>query len=126
MRTWFCVRRLYVGAVRNGVSRASCDNNCAATNAKVQKKTLQLLAQADRQTATGKEVPRYRRGTRFNPTAVQLQNERLWNEAKQAMPAAAAEAEAAPPETRTVHRHFQGAIGDAGEACANSTPSLVL
>jgi hypothetical protein len=81
--------------VRNGVIEPAVIK-LAATNAKVQKKTMQLLAQADRRLQQEKRF-HATQGHAFNPTAVQLQNERLWNEAKQAMPAAAAEAEAAPP-----------------------------
>jgi hypothetical protein len=67
-----------------------------ATNVKVQKKTLQLLAQEDRKLQQEKKF-HASQGHAFVPTAVQQQNERMWAEAKQTMPVAAAEAETAPP-----------------------------
>lgn len=71
----------------------------SATNVRVQKRTLQLLAKADKQLQQEK---RYHdsHGQTFQPSAVQQQNERLWAEAKTTMPEAAAEAEAAAPGRR--------------------------
>jgi hypothetical protein len=71
----------------------------AASNEKVKKKTLELLAKADRQL---QQERRYHesQGHAFVPSPVQKQNERLWEEAKKTMPDAAALAEAAAPSAR--------------------------
>ncbi len=74
----------------------------AATNEKVRKQTLQLLAKEDRKLQQEKKYHESQ-GHAFEPTAVQLQNERLWAEAKVTMPDAAKEAEgreAAAPARR--------------------------
>jgi hypothetical protein len=65
----------------------------SATNKKVKKRTLQLLAKADRQLQQERKFHQSQ-GRAFQPSAVQQENERLWAEAKSAFPDAAAEAEA--------------------------------
>ena len=80
--------------MRQGVIEPAVLKLCA-TNSKVQKKTLQLLAQADRKLQQEKKF-HASQGHAFVPSVVQQQNERLWTEAKQTMPVAAAEAETAP------------------------------
>jgi len=92
---FFFYTSLIFEAVRQGVIEPAVIKLCA-TNAKVQKKTLQLLAQEDRKLQHEKKF-HASQGHAFVPTAVQQQNERMWAEAKQTMPAAAAEAETAPP-----------------------------
>lgn len=67
----------------------------ATTNDKVRKKALLLLAKEDKRLQQERKYHEAH-GTPFNPSAVQLNNQRLWEEAKQTMPAAAAEAEACP------------------------------
>jgi hypothetical protein len=71
----------------------------SAKNEKIRKKTLQLLAKADRELQQQRKYHESQ-GHSFVPSAVQQQNERLWAEAKNAMPDAAAVAEAAAPSGR--------------------------
>jgi hypothetical protein len=70
-----------------------------ATNVKVRKQTLLLLAKADRKLQQEKKYHESQ-GHAFVPSAVQQQNERLWAEAKLTMPEAAAEAEGTAPQRR--------------------------
>jgi hypothetical protein len=72
-----------------------------ATNAKVQKKTLQLLAREDRKLQQERKFIESQ-GRTFQPTAVQEKNMNMWSDAKAQMPQAAAEAEAenAAPQRR--------------------------
>ena len=71
----------------------------AANNEKVRKRTLELLSKADRQLQQERKY-HVSQGHTFVPTAVQLQNERLWEEAKKTMPDSVALAEAAAPPAR--------------------------
>jgi hypothetical protein len=71
----------------------------AANNEKVRKRTLQLLVTADRKLQQERKY-HASQGNAFVPSAVQQQNERLWDEAKKTMPDAAALAEAAAPTAR--------------------------
>jgi hypothetical protein len=71
----------------------------SANNVKIRKRTLQLLAKADKQLQQEKRYHEAH-GQTFQPSAVQQQNERLWTEAKSTMPEEAAEAEAAAPGRR--------------------------
>ncbi len=71
----------------------------AAKNEKVRKKTMELLAKADRQLQQERKYHE-NQGHSFVPSAVQQQNERLWEEAKRTMPDAASLAEAAAQPAR--------------------------
>ncbi len=69
-----------------------------ATNAKVQKRTLQLLAREDKKLQQEKNFHETQ-GHKFVPTPVQVKNKTMWEDAKTRMPdaaAAAEKAEAAP------------------------------
>jgi hypothetical protein len=95
-----CVRLLTRGAVRQGVVEPAVLQLCS-TNAKVQKKTLMLLAREDRKLQQEKKFHESQ-GHAFQPSPVQERNATLWNNAKAQMPLAAAEAEAeqAAPQRR--------------------------
>jgi hypothetical protein len=71
----------------------------AATNKKIQKKTLSLLAKEDKKLQQERRFHESQ-GRTFQPSPVQQQHERLWAEAKSSMPEAAAEAEATVPGRR--------------------------
>jgi hypothetical protein len=71
----------------------------SAKNEKIRKKTLQLLARADRELQQQRKYHESQ-GHSFVPSAVQQQNERLWEEAKKGFPDAASLAEAAAQPAR--------------------------
>ena len=80
-----------------------------ASNKKLCKRTLKILAQEDRQLQKEKEYHRSQ-WRNFVPTAVQQQNATLWAEAKQKMPdaaKAAEEAEAGPQRRERVTDAFR-------------------
>lgn len=86
--------RVTVGAVRQGLIEPAV-MRLASTNDKVRKKALVLLAKEDRRLQQERKYHE-QQGTSFTPTAVQLQNQRLWEQAKDTMPEAVAEAESLP------------------------------
>jgi hypothetical protein len=85
---------LTVETVRQGVIEPAV-MRLATTNEKVRKKALLLLAKEDRRLQQERKYHEAQ-GTPFHPSAIQLSNQRLWEQAKEQMPAAAAEAEGCP------------------------------
>jgi hypothetical protein len=76
--------------VRQGVIEPAVQA-MAASNQKIQKQMLKLLAKEDRRLQEERKFHE-RSGTVFVPTALQQRNQQLWEEAKEKMPEAVAEA----------------------------------
>lgn len=77
-------------AVRQGVIEPAV-HALAASNQKIQKQMLKLLAKEDRRLQEERKFHE-KNGTPFVPTPLQQRNQQLWEEAKQKLPDAAAEA----------------------------------
>lgn len=77
-----------------------------ATNLKVQKKALLLLAKEDKKLQQERKYHESQ-GHAFVPSAVQAQNAKMWADAKVKMPEAAAQAEAAPQKRERISDLFK-------------------